>query len=367
MNTHTELLPLRWPDGWSEEALIAASPFNCLLVEGTQSGAPQKEGLRVVMGAPAGVKMIEGVPPEIKVSRRDDGSVEAGPTGKPWVEFNGWTVQVHRALHPGSAIWVEFAPPANRPVSPGFLVRAIADSAAYGGRWVVALPPSLSEGITNKDAEALETWRLISNVSRFFSTRREWTQWEPSATIGIVSTFAGPSEFLSHEFVKLAARRPLPVRLLPASSAAKWSLNGLAAIAVMDEEPLPGPVEARLKQFAGRIFRQTTEKWEDPYLMAEQFHLKVGREHDVLRLYNATSANVHYVQSPDGKRGVAHLFNFGRTLRDATLAVNKKWRTARMYSPAQLSGVNLPVTPSRFGSEFALPAFEAWVAIELEA
>lgn len=367
MNTQTELLPLRWPDGWGEEVLIASSPFNCLLVEGTQSGAPQRDGLRVMMAAPAGVRMIEGAAPEIKTSHRGDGSVDAGPTGKPWVEFNGWTVQIHRALHPGSAIWVDFAPPSNQPTSNDFLVRAIADAAAYGGHWVVNLPQGLPESISNQDADALRAWQLIVNLTRFFSARSEWSRWEPAAAIGILSTFSGASEFLSHEFVKLAARRPLPVRLLPAARAETMSLSGLAAIAVLDGEFLPAPVEARLKQFSGRIFRQSVDKWEDPYLMAEHIHLTVGREHDVLRLYNATSANVHYVVSPDGRRGVAHLFNFGRTLRDVTLAVNRKWRTARLYSPFKLSGVSLPVTPSRFGSEFALPALDAWAAIEVEA
>lgn len=368
MNTQTELLPLRWPDGWSEEVLIGSSPFNCLLVEGTQSGAPMKDGLRVVMEAPQGVMMVEGVPPEIKVSRREDGSVDAGPTGKPWVEFNGWTVQVHRALHPDRAVWVDFAPPANSTPSNAFFARAIADAAAYGGRWVVTLPASLAEALSRKEAEALETWRLIANVSRFFGERRAWREWEATAAIGIVSTFSGPSEFLSHEFVKLAARRPLPVRVLPASKAAQWSLSGLAAIAVVDqEETLPVAVESRLKEFSGRILRQKTEKWEDPYVMAEQVHLQVGREHDVVRLYNGTSANVHYTQSADDKRGVVHVFNFGRTVRDVTVAVNKKWRMARLYSAAELSGERLPVNPTRFGSEFALPAFDAWVAIELEA
>lgn len=368
MNTQTELLPLRWPDGWSEEALIGSSPFNCLLVEGTQSGAPMKDALRVVMDVPQGVKMVEGVPPEIKVTRKEDGSVEAGPTGKPWVEFNGWTVQIHRALHPDRAVWVDFAPPANSTPSNAFFVRAIADAAAYGGRWVVTLPASLAEALSRKEAEALETWRLIANVSRFFGEKRAWGEWEATATIGIVSTFSGPSEFLSHEFVKLAARRPLPVRVLPASQAAQWSLSGLAAIAVVDqEEALPAPAESRLKEFSGRILRQKTEKWEDPYVMAEQVHLQVGREHDVVRLYNGTSANMHYAQSADGRRGAVHVFNFGRTARDVTVAVNKKWGTARLYSPAELSGVRLPVNLTRFGSEFALPAFDAWVAMELEA
>lgn len=362
-----ELIPFRWPDGWSEEELIIASPFNCLWVEGTQSGAPLRDGLRVVTDAPAGVRLLEGIHPHIKISRRDDGTVEAGPTGKPWVESNGWSIELHRALYPAATLWVTFSPPENRIAPASFYLRSVAETAAYGARWVVTLDPELVRALASKDPGARRTWDGLTALSRFFSQKREWASWQSVAAIGVISTFSGDAEFLSHEFLKLAARRPLPIRILPATAAATLSWDGLKAIVVAGEAPLPAAVEEKLRKFSGAVFRQAKEQWEDPWLMAEQVHLRVGRQHDVIRLYNGSSANVRYARSADGRRAVVQVFAFGPPLRDVTVAVNQPWRTARLFADTHLDPSPLRVVPSRFGSELALPRFEAWAAIELEA
>ncbi|MCC6588885.1 MAG: hypothetical protein IT168_19470 [Bryobacterales bacterium] len=367
MNTQQqELVPLYWPDGWTEAQLVAESPFNCLMVEGTQSAAPMQEGLRIVTDAPSGVKLAEGVLPRVKTARNDSGAVEAGPTGKPWLEFNGWDIQLKRALEPGKAVWMTFDV-SKGAASEDMYLRSVAECAAYGGRWVVKLDQQLADSLSRKDPGALKTWRKICDLSNLFKKKAEWRQWQPVAAVGVISTFAGDNEFLSQEFLKLALRRPLPLRILPAARAAELSWDGLQAIVVADDGPLPPSIAAKLKTFKGRVFLQSQKKWDDPYVMAEDVHLTFGREHDVIRPYNATAANVHYTQSLDAKRGVVHMVAFGQPSRDITLAVNKRWRAARLYTPDILDGRPIKVVPSRFGSEFALPHFRCWAAIELEA
>ena len=366
MNTQQqELVPLHWPEAWTEAQLVAESPFNCLLVEGTQSAAPMQEGIRIVTDAPAGVKLAEGVLPHVKVARKEGGGVEAGPTGKPWLEFNGWDIQLKRALEPDKAVWMAFD--IKDGGSEDVYIRSVVECAAYGGRWVVKLDQQLADSLAKKDPGALKTWRKICDVTALFKKKAEWRQWQPVATVGVISTFAGDNEFLSQEFLKLAMRRPLPVRILPAARAAQLSWEGLQAIVVADDGPLAPPIAAKLKTFKGRVFLQSQKKWDDPYVMAEEVHLTFGREHDVIRPYNATAANVNYSQSPDGKHGVVHMIAFGHPSRDITLAVNKRWRAARLYTPDKLAGEPIKVVASRFGSEFALPEFRCWSAIELEA
>jgi hypothetical protein len=356
---------MRWPDGWSAAGLVAQSPFNCLLTEGTQSGAPMVEGLRVVTQAPEGVRMVDGVAPRIKMTRDEKGRAEAGPTGKPWVEANGWLVSLERARHPESAVWVGFN--AERDWRPDMYVRSIAEPAVYGGRWVVSLGEDLARKVADKDAEALDIWKRMSGAARFFDDHAEWRGWRTQAAVGVLSTFAKDNEYLSQEFLNLAARRPLPVRIFPVERAASLDWSGLAAMVVADAGALPSAVEERLKSFKGLVLRQSKEQWDDPFVMVEQAHLKIGREHDVLRLYNGTSANVHYTASADGKRGLVQVIAFGREQRELTVAVNKKWRVGRVFTLEQPKGVEGKIAGSRFGTELIFPEFKVFAAMELEA
>ncbi|MCX6638077.1 MAG: hypothetical protein NT090_23725, partial [Acidobacteria bacterium] len=97
-------VPMRWPAGWAGPAaleLLKDTPVNCL-VAGQRAGLLRepaaKLGITVVDTPPDDVAVIDGVWPGMRISqgrRRDD--AEAGPTGAPWIDSNGWAVKLARA------------------------------------------------------------------------------------------------------------------------------------------------------------------------------------------------------------------------------------------------------------------------------
>jgi hypothetical protein len=304
---------------------------------------------------------------------------DAGPTGKPWVDANGWIVELARALEPAREVWLDFAPPAMaRPE--GYLLAA-AEAEAYGAHWIL---PSASP---NNDA-------LVAALE-YFADHADWRDWETVAALGVVSDFRGANHFLATEFLNLAARRPLPCRIL----ASPPEPGSLRAIVVVEAGTISDDWRRKTTRFAeagglviapagfftatsgemrlgyhtrqvgrGEI-AQPAAKWVDPYLLVNDAHFLLGREHDVFRLYNATSMNCHYAASADGRRAVAHLLNY--SLRPGshpvTLATARRYRSARLYTLESPKAAAVAVESTRYGAEVGLPPFGPYAAIELES
>src|SRR5690348_15321744 len=99
--------PMRWPSAWTDVAaldLLKGSGIDSLLInnsdefEGVRTRAGQM-GLRVVHpdAPPDGARMVKGEWPGVRQTRGSGGG-SAGPTGVPWVDSNGWVVQLSDAL-----------------------------------------------------------------------------------------------------------------------------------------------------------------------------------------------------------------------------------------------------------------------------
>src|SRR5450759_1649933 len=156
--------PIRWPNSWKDPAfvgLLKGTAINCLLVErsadlGLVVAQAQRDGLQIADAAspPAGVVVIEGEWPGVKMS--PSGAVDqvsAGPTGNPWVDSNGWKIRLAAELNPEAVVWIDAAPKEPRLFTESYLV-GIADSAAYGGRWIVSLDTQLAAGIAGQERKA---------------------------------------------------------------------------------------------------------------------------------------------------------------------------------------------------------------------
>jgi hypothetical protein len=293
MNSVATWVPMRWPESWSDAALLNlldATPFNCLvlrasgpppsaaLVEeahrrglalvGLGAGAAQAPwdavaredaaggGVPVIAwadksklawnSAAAGFALAESVWPAIP--SRD--TAEGGPTGAPWVDSNGWSVQLARAFAGGRPIWVDAAPPAAARPHAGEYVLAVADAAAYGARWVVTLDDKLAAALAVRDARALETWRAIAGAARFFELHREWATLAPYANVAVVSDFAGPNEYVAQELLNLLPRRGVPYRVCDKARASEAPLDGLAGIIYPDQD---APAPALASKFLGFV------------------------------------------------------------------------------------------------------------------
>src|ERR1039458_4221626 len=159
----TTSTPMRWPDTWKDPAprdLVKGTAIDCLLItKGDELAAVRSaaQQLGIHVGDPetahAGVEFVKGAWPGVQMGRRSEGGASAGPTGVPWVDSNGWAVRLNSTLHPGTAAWVN-APPAEKAfITAAPYLIAIADSAAYGGRWIISLDAPLAQGLAGPGAQ----------------------------------------------------------------------------------------------------------------------------------------------------------------------------------------------------------------------
>lgn len=246
--------------------LLEGTAINCLVVDGSAGdlqpiiAEARKRGLVVVgPGEPSVawlsradvarrstspvLALTDNVWPSIRLSANgDEGAVDAGPTGVPWIDSNGWFVQLARTVAPKKAVWIVAEPPGPKVVRPvESYSAAVADAAAWGGRWVVSLDTRLRAELAARKPQALLAWRNIARMLAFFETHKDWRAWQSMAVLAVLSDFAGPNEFFSMKALNLIVRRQLPLRIMDKTQPGAWSLDGLKAVIYVDHDA-PAPV-----------------------------------------------------------------------------------------------------------------------------
>lgn len=401
--------PLRWPGSWKSEAQLAVlsgTPINCVL----DAPAPiavvaRSRGLSAMtkQDAEGAVSILsETVWPSVKTGRRGE-SADSGPTGAPWVDANGWSIQLARAKTPDKPVWVDATPPADQVLNDGAYVLAVAEPAMFGARWVASLDDAFAGKLAAGDAAAARRWSTMMDAVRFFEEHRAWGALETCSALGVMSDFAGDNEFMSREILNLASRQGLSYRVLPKETAARADLSGLQAILYVDEQGPPAAqagilerfvrqgglaIARRLAPFAawtgqpvsapipgyemrtvgkGRL-AVAAAAWEDPWVVAQETRMLMGRRGETLRLYNAGITAANYTRSKDGASGVIHLLNY--TMRPPQHAIAAapahRYGSARALSPGAPKPTPLSIAKRDTGfDEIPVPSFTIYTAIEL--
>jgi hypothetical protein len=322
---------------------------------------------------------------------------EAGPTGAPWVEANGWRCALAAAKAPGRDIWVIAEPPEDVVgYRPPHYALAVADSAAYGASWIIAFDADTRSALAEGGGK--DSWKAVCDAVQFFRAHKSWSEQPDVARLGIVSDFAGPNRFLGQEILNLAARRYLPYRVIDLARLTDASLNGLNTALWGGQKAPEASVKAILAKFVdnggqliipasgsslvsgnptgnfenrfyyypqgkGKI-ALATKPWSDPWLLAADTHLLLGRKQDVIRTFNAGSCNVRYTRGPNS--AVAQVVNY--TARPfgypATLYVAHPYRTARWWTLSGIDNQPLELKEKGGGVEVYLPEFVSYAAIE---
>ncbi|MGQ9635195.1 MAG: hypothetical protein ACUVXB_13235 [Bryobacteraceae bacterium] len=346
----------------------------------------------------------DGVWPGVPATR-EGGTASAGPTGVPWVDSNGWRIRLALALRPSQTVWVAV----DHPEKMGILRRqeyelAVADAAAYGGRWVIWLDRELRKGLTHKSGTALDVWQGIVQTLRFFERQSRPQDLRPAATVGVVSDFTGANEFLSHEILNLMMRKNLPFVILEKSGAAATGFEGLLAVVYPDREPPGRALQQQLEKFVrqggllvvnkdypapkglpagtdryrrfgirrvgkGRI-AVSVEDLTDPYLTVVDTFLILSHRHDLFRLYNGGSLYAYLTRDDGFGRALVQLVNYAArgSSNLVSLALRGRYRTAQLRTLEDPHGSHLePQSAERGWFEYHLPPFATYAAIELEA
>jgi hypothetical protein len=385
----SDLTPLRWPGEWSLPSALGPvknSPVNCILTDPNSplTGEMRKLGLTTLAAAPAGVTVIQGEWPGIRAGQGRNAA--SGPTGVPWIDSNGWQIRLARVRAPGKPIWVETEfPKEKRVFNTAAYLRAMADAAMHGGRWVILVTEP-------------ESLRQILPAQRFFGAHREWGEGEPIAVVGILSDFSGENEFRAGELLNLTARLHQPYRILIRSRrpvqrgeapnrdregavVPQLSFTGLKCIIYPDAEPLPPDLRAKLEAFVqsggllitalkdhqireskGRI---AVRDLSDPYEAASSAHVLLSHRHDLVRFWNGGSLGSYLTRTSRG--AMLQIINYSsRPGADpVSVRIAGPYREARIHLLENDAPKPLPSVPSNGAIELHLPAIPVYAAIEL--
>jgi hypothetical protein len=398
---------MRWPSGWKDPSaldLLKGTAIDYLIVaDAADLAAVRKralaDGIAASAAPPPGVELVTGTWPGVQMGR--GAAASAGPTGIPWVDSNGWAVRLAQALHPEAAVWVDAPPAAGARLTADTYRLAIADSAAYGGRWIVSLDDSLAKSLAARDSTALATWKKLAAATGFFAAHSNWLAYTPLAVIGVISGFAGANQFFSQEVLNLMGRVGAHYRVLPKGAVAEASFESLRAVSYTDAEPpsdalrkqvlafvasggmlIAGPAwgavpsapakAGSLPNFSMRSLGKGTialadSAPDDPFEWANDSVLLVSHRYDLVRFWNSGATGSFCAISPDRKRSVVHLLFYTGRGPDSVAV-----RIAGRYRAVRASTIDQPELPA-VGSEQAadsievrLPPVSQYVALDLE-
>jgi hypothetical protein len=393
--------PFRWPDSWTDPALLQLlkdTPVTGVLAkDGPAAKAARDAGLEVL--APT-TPLVKGRWPGIRTARRSGGGarVEAGPTGAPWVDSNGFLILLERAASPGRQVWIDADPPREGVREKDYLT-AIADSAAYGGRWVLSLDPALAGAMASKAPAAMATWSRMMSAVRFFDRHEAWSSYRTHGLLAVVADFNGPGRFLNREVLNLTARLHQPYRIIDRAQLTAASLAGLKAVVAPDRSAPSAEARSILTKFAedggllivapswgpapadagpdphpryavgplgkGRLAVARAPQ-TDPYLVANDAMNLLGHREDLVRFWNAGSMGSHYTLKPGGGALVQIVNYASRTERyPVSFRVEGAYRKATLWSFEKEGPQPLEALPDRGGVELHLPVLPVYAAVEL--
>ena len=401
----SELTPFRWPDAWkypSALALLSDTTINCLVADRGAVPEPvaaqaRQKGITVVDPAapPAGIFITQGEWPGVQAL---EASASAGPTGNPWVDSNGWKIRLESVRHPGARVWVDVRPKDS--VFAESYPLALADSAVYGGRWIISLDDPFAADVALGKAKALASWKQIAAAAKFFDDRKAWSANTPEAVVGIISDFAGDNEYMGGELLNLVARTNQQYRVLLKNKLSPASFAHLKAVIYADVAA-PGPaVRNSIMAFvqAGgllithpkwglapgfRAANQDNERYiwrtsgkgriafakaefDDPWVIAQESVLLVSHRYDLLRFWNGGSVGSYFTMAPDRKRAFVHmLFYANRGPEESGVRVAGNYRSGKLWTlDGKSSGIDM--VPQKDAVELHLPAVSQYAAAELE-
>jgi hypothetical protein len=361
----------------------------------------KQKGLTIVDPAapPAGVFIAKGEWPGVQASQPSSADASAGPTGNPWVDSNGWKVRLEAVRHPGARVWVDASPKGR--VFPDSYALAFADSAAYGGRWIISLDDQFAAEVAQGKADAVTSWKKIAAAARFFDDRKAWSSYLSEAVVGIISDFAGDNEFMGGELLNLVARTNQQYRILLKNKLSPASFANLKAVIYADATAPSAAVKSGIMTFVqaggllithpkwgiapgmrasnqdndryvwrtsgkGRIAFAKSE-FDDPWVIAQESVLLISHRYDLLRFWNGGSVGSYFTMAPDRKRALVHmLFYANRGPEEAGVRVAGNFRSGKLWTLDGKSS-SIEMVPQKDAVELHLPAVAQYAAAELEA
>lgn len=340
--------------------------------------------------------------PGVNLETMAGDNARAGATANPWVNSNASVSLLTGAFEAGKTLWLDFDPPDSssllRPARYGL---AVADSRAYGSRWIVSLDDTLRAALPKGDPQAQGVWAALCEALAFFESHKEWQAFQSEGTLAVFSDFRGDNAYLSGEVLNLLNRRQVQLQIVERSRPLPAPDQELKAVLWLDKD---APSAAQLSQFLAFV-RQgglliaaaywgppevkptkgeptlhydlynlgtgqiavAEEGFQAPDQVAVDAHLLLSRRNDIVRLYNRATVNCHSSIDPARKRRLVQVLNYSVKPADSvTLWVNDDVKSARLWQPGTNEAVTVQGVAASPGTEFRLPPLSLYCALEFE-
>jgi hypothetical protein len=267
----------------------------------------------------------QGVWPGVAVE--DDGAKKSGPTGSVWIDTNTGFIRAVRAWG-DAALWIANKPPEKTVVTGTRYLQAIADAAASGARWVIALDDDFATRLERRDDAALGDWRRMMQLEGYFEHHPEWSKMHEFGRLAVVQDPA-KGGLLSGGILDMIAVKHTPVRPVPRQHLSADALKGATMAVNVDAEALTPEEREVLRGFArgGGTLLTGPPGWKDRSPGGDRITLEkaelerlndiwrdvnsmVGRRNLGVRLFNVSSMLSNVLVSDDGKTAIVHLVNY---------------------------------------------------------
>jgi hypothetical protein len=320
------------------------------------------------------VLAVKGDPPG--TVKMDNNAVTAGASGGQWIDSNLWMLWSYRLGPEWRPVWMSHTPSGD---SPQVYLRSVADAAAAGGRWIVALDEKLRAGLWRKEESARSVWRDVIRIVKFYEDNSGWRSFAPFGNLAIVPHSGGPNEENAEEYLNLIARQRIPYTVIDRSQLLTAPLGGFRAVLALTLSP---PTDAERKALlayasaggmvlagaswggapkdqsytvvqAGKggvaVYRE--ESPDAQTVTRDLFDLLVTEEFGV-NVFDAPSVLVQVSVESSGKRMLIQLVNYAdRPAETMSLWVHQNFNTARLFTP---DGEPLELKPRRSGGRIEI-------------
>lgn len=294
----------------------------------------------------------EGVWPGIRLG--DGDSLQAGPTGPPWIDTNGGVLRFLRSAT-DAAVWMANAPPVGAALHINSYLTAIADAGAAGARWVVSLDQDFWKRLLARESNALAGWQRISDHLRFFETYRKWSRLKPAGHLAVLQD-TGSGALISGGLLDMIGARHTPVRPIATRALTADRLEGIRVLVDIEPDSVPEHKRAILNAFkeSGNIIITPEPGFRFPRLPGFQMSLEmlsrteherldgvwkqvtaaIGRRNLGARVFNASGMLSTLLKEDGSTRQILFLVNYTDYQAESiTVWLPSRIRKARLHMP----------------------------------
>jgi hypothetical protein len=299
---------------------------------------------------------FQGVWPGVETG--DD--AKAAPSGAPWIDTNTGFLRFARSAT-RATVWIANTPPPKTVMPVQRYLQAVADAAITGSRWVVALDEDFSRRLLAQDSQALQDWKRIAELLRYYEDHKDWRAARPFAQLALVEDVSSGA-LLSGGILDMIAVKHTPVRPVPNARLKGDALLASKMAVNVDPDSLDAQQKDTLKAFtrAGGTLLTGPPGWKFPQPRNDQITLEkddlkkldeiwrelnslTGRKNLGARLFNVSSMLSNLLESPDGKQVILQLANYSDfPVENVTVHVLGQYKEAKLYrpdgSPLNISG-----------------------------